>query len=99
MKAMYQFLTDQGITKDSLAKVIESKVKDAVSEKIGNLINSKHFDQLIVAAVADFLRSTKEVFDRHGGYSVVNHIRDLVRKELQETILKEYQVTVTKVNP
>lgn len=95
-KAVYQFLSDHGYGAESITKVVDAKVKDAVASKIDSLINSKRFDDLIVAAVASYVKNAKEVFDRNGGYGLVNHIRDLICKQLQETILSEYQVTVTK---
>lgn len=96
-KAMYQFFTDLGVTQENLMKLVDSKVREAVAARVETWVNSGKFDDLIVAAVASYVKDDAKAFDRKGGYGLVNHVRDLIRKELTESLLRDYKVTVEKI--
>lgn len=99
-KATYQYLADMGVTKDAIQamveKHVERKMSDILASHVADRVNSGKFDSMLLAAVADYKKNLKEVFDRQGGYGVTNHIRDIIRQALAELILSEYKVEVTK---
>ena len=95
-KAMYQYLADQGISQKEVSDIAAKKVNDILSGYVDRLINSGKFDELVLANVLSFLKNEKAVFERQGGYGLTNRIRDMIAKQLQETVLSEYKVEVTK---
>lgn len=98
IKAMHQYFTEMGVTKELLLQRVEVKIGEVISAKIESLLKSKRFDELIVSAVATYVKSVRQLYDNESrGYGLNNHIRDLIQKELQATVLKEYCVSVTKV--
>ena len=96
VKAMYQYLADQGVTAASIEKVIASKIDEALTKWVNRVCTGPRLEELLMAAVMAYVRNEKEVFDRTGGYSLTNRIRDIIQKELAALLTKDYEVVVRK---
>lgn len=96
IKAMYQYLADQGIGKEAIAEIVEKKVEEVVSSKVVQLLNSGRCDQLIAAAVANVASQERQGYESTA-YGFTNRIRNLVNEKIKEIILSDFKVTVEKV--
>lgn len=96
IKAMYQFLADQGITQATINEVIEKKVASILAGKVDAWVNSGRFNELLTNAVAYYVQTEKKMFTGNGDYSLRNRLRDLIQQELQRLLTSNYEVEVVE---
>lgn len=94
-KALYQYFRSQNVTREQLLNICEAKIRDAVEAKVGELIRTERFQQLLIDGVVQVMRKEKAAFDRDGGYGFHNRLRDLAESMLQKQLLSDYTVSIT----
>lgn len=92
-KALYQYLADHGV-KGKIEEIVAKKIEEVVTRVISNTLNTPKFDQMLVAAVCHVVSGEKKCFESNS-YGFANHIRDLVRQELQKLVVSQYDISVT----
>lgn len=95
IKAMHQYLADQGVTTQTLMELIDKKMEAAIQQVVSKVIQSGSFEKLLIGAVAETIRTEKATFDRSGMHGFHARIRDLVQDGIKEAVLNNYTISVT----
>jgi hypothetical protein len=90
-KALYQYLTDQGINKETLDAIITKKIDAAVTDCVALAIKNGRFDQLVIEATARHIQSERSAYKNYG---FAKHLQNLIERQLAVMLTGNYEVTV-----
>lgn len=96
VNALQQWATDnKEEVFGNLNKVVAAAIKAEVAGQVSAMLRTDKYDQLILNTIADVVAGEKKVYESNG-YGFYNRIRDLVNQKIQQLVLQDYKVTVSK---
>lgn len=96
VNALQQWITDnKEEVFGNLNKVVTDAIRAEVAVQVSAMLRTDKYDQLILNKIVEVVAGEKKSYDSNG-YGFYNRIRDLVNQKIQQLVLQDYKVTVSK---
>lgn len=92
-KALFQFLNDQKINRETLEPMVEAKVKECISQKLDQMFTGDAWKRVLTHAVEDYIRTNVPSLSQTAG--AVNFVKARIDDIVRQAIIDKLDIVIT----
>lgn len=95
VKGVMQYLADK-LPPEEINRQVDRKIAEIVGRRVDEWTKTEAFQKLVVNAVANVVLNERKSYNREGGYGLDRRLVYLIEQQLKETLLSDFDISVTK---